>query len=499
MKKTATFFLILTLFSGFSFAQQNAIFLNSHVLNEPGEVELHLPTGFFSGTEVAGYDTTLIPRILNAMNALYAKDRPFAKHGVGVAISIPGRPQWSGTIGMNDDTSPMDTSLAFEIASNTKTFVTALIMKLQDEGKISIKDTIGKWLPRKYPNVDGQITVEQLLNHSSGIFDYINDDPTLFEDFFVHPSTRWTPDKILDTYVGAPNFKAGTSYRYSNTNFLLLGIIAERAGGEKLGTQLHTNFIDPLKLTHTFFGGVDSVTIPIAHNWTPYDTSSPEIDYVDLDKTALLSGSWSVGNIISTPGDLVQWVNQLYTGRVVSKSALKQMMTVHKWPDNSYYGLGTQLAPYYTKSFYGHSGSLVGFKSAMFTNPADSVSVVAYMNSDAVYKDVTTNDYLVAILNEIYRVVKTEVSQAVTSEVSVSVYPNPASEYASFYFRTDKEGDVKLSLFDELGRQVKNLVNEPLAPGNHSASCTLKDLHTGTYLYRLQNGTEIATGKLVVN
>ena len=141
-------------------------------------------------------------------------------------------------------------------------------MKLEEQGKLSIKDSIGKWLPRKYPNVDGAITIEQVLNHSSGLYDYLNDDVPLyrvFAAFYNQPSRRWTPDQILDTFVGVPNFKPGTSYRYCNTNFLLAGIVAEQAGGEKLGKMIHSYFIDPLKLTHTYFGGEDSVTIPFAH------------------------------------------------------------------------------------------------------------------------------------------------------------------------------------------------------------------------------------------
>ncbi|MDP4220645.1 MAG: serine hydrolase [Bacteroidota bacterium] len=500
MKNAIILFLLAAVLPAGALAQRSSVFLNSRPLSGPGEVDLHLPLGLFSGAAAPLYDTTLETRIITAMNAVYKRDRADAKHGIGVSISVPGRPQWSGAIGFDDETTPMDTNLAFEIASNTKTFVTALIMKLQDNGMISIKDTIGKWLPKKYPNVSGAITIEQLLNHSSGIYDYLNDDPTdaALYAFYDDPSTPWTPDSILMTFVGPPNFKPGTSYRYSNTNFLLAGMIAERAGGDKLNVLLHKNFIDPLHLTRTFFGGVDSVTIPFAHNWTPLDTLNPEIDYHGLDKTGQLTGAWGAGNMISATGDLIQWVNQLYTGKVVSKNALKQMMTMHKWPDGSSYGLGTQSAPYYTKTFYGHTGSLIGFKSAMFTNTADSVSLVVYMNSDAIYKDVSVNDYTIAVLNEIYRVVKSAVPESSAPSVSVEVYPNPATDEIHFAFRIDRESTVRLALYNEIGEEIRTLLNEPMTSGVHSATMDATRLHSGTYFYRLQTGEGMTAGKVFV-
>ncbi len=302
------------------------------------------------------------------------------------------------------------------------------------------------------------------------------------------------------TFVGPPNFKPGTSYRYSNTNFVLAGLIAERVGEAKLGEQIHSNFIDPLKLTHTFFGGDDSITMTFAHNWSPFDSTDPAVDYYDIDKTAQLTGSWGAGNMVSTTGDLTRWVNLLYTGQIVSKSALAQMMSVHYWTNYGiYYGLGTQRAPDGTKFLYGHGGSLIGFKSAMWTNPKDSVSIALYMNSDAIYKDAAANDYVVDVLNEIYRI-----TQGVTDEgnasvpISVTVFPNPSSDHATFYFRTNRENAARLTVFDELGRPMITLLDQILSPGIHSASCDVSHFRSGTYFYRLQSGSEVVTGKIFI-
>lgn len=500
MKKIIVFFALFVALPSAVFAQQPGVFLSRAVLDASSEMELNVPTQFFTGVETALYDTTLPTRIIASMNKTYLKTRLYARHGIALSVIMPGRPEWSGAIGTSGEAAAMDTGLVFEVASNTKTFVTALIMKLQDEGKLSIKDSIGKWLLKKYPNVDGAITIEQLLNHSSGIYDYLNDDPnyTVFLAFYYDPGKRWTPDSILFNHVGPPNFKPGTSYQYSNTNFMLAGLIAEHAGGAPLGMQLHKNFIDPLKLTRTFFGGEDSIPLQFAHNWTYADTSNPEIDYYDVEKTGQLSGAWAAGNIVATTGDLARWCNLLYTGQIVSKSALAQMMTVHHWPNGADYGLGTSRAPYGNKYLFGHGGSLLGFKSYMWTNPKDSISIALYMNSDSAPGDATPNDYVLDALNEIYRVIKNGVSANTASAVSVSAYPDPASEEIHFAFRTDTESAIKLSLYNELGKEVRTVLNEQLSPGVHIASANISGLSAGTYFYRLQSGAGISTGKIFV-
>ncbi len=147
MKKIIGFFaLFLGLQTGIVAQTIDSRYLNTRILSVPDEIAPNIPEGLLSGNEVASFDTTLPSRIIASMNATYAKQRLYAQYGIAVSIHVPGHPDWSGAIGLNDAITPMDTNLVFEIASNTKTFVTALIMKLQDQGKLSIKDSIGKYL-----------------------------------------------------------------------------------------------------------------------------------------------------------------------------------------------------------------------------------------------------------------------------------------------------------------------------------------------------------------
>jgi D-alanyl-D-alanine carboxypeptidase len=470
--------------------------------SDRSNVELRFPAGESKTLEINAIDTSLGTRILSAINALYAKTLSFNQHGVSASIIVPALNQWSGTVGYSYGSVTMDTNMLCEVGSITKTFVSALIMKLVDAGKLSIKDSIYKWLPRQYPNVDSEITIEMLLNHSSGIFDYVNDDTdqtVLYDQYETEPGKVWTADTILLNYVKAPNFKPGTNYQYSNTNFVLLGLIAERVGGSSLRNLIHSNLIDQLKLTKTFFGGEDSITMDFSHNWSAADSKFPSTDLIFIDKTAQLTGSPGDGNICSTPSDLVRWIRALYLGNIVSAGSLTKIETMNHWKNGSYYGLGTQLAPYYSHIFYGHSGSMVGFKSAAFANPKDSVCVAVYVNwdEDPTVTDVYLNDYLITILNEIYKTSSSIVIHIPDEDSpAVAVYPNPASDVVKFAITDREQSTLSIALYNGLGMQIPV---ESIVQSNNEYSIDVSKIHAGVYFYRILSSTNVWTGKLFIN
>src|SRR5688572_15295047 len=139
----------------------NPIWLkNSVKFDVPQEQRLSLTT--FGGNRILAIDATLPTRLQNAMNALYALTNPDRKHGISASVIVPGLPQWSGSVGESHEGVPMHNSLLFEIASNTKTVTAAVILQLVDEGQLSLSDPIKKFIG-PYPNVDTNITIEQML------------------------------------------------------------------------------------------------------------------------------------------------------------------------------------------------------------------------------------------------------------------------------------------------------------------------------------------------
>jgi hypothetical protein len=174
----STLLLLLILVPGIrSHAQllpsKSCVMLNDGPNEQARTSEFAFPQNFLDGLVANAYDTTLGSRIQSAMEATLARTSPWGKHGIGASVIVPRLAQWTGTVGMSDETTPIDPAMLFEIGSTSKTFITALILKLEEEGVLSIKDSVSKWLS-PIENVNPNITLQQLLAHSSGVFDYVN-------------------------------------------------------------------------------------------------------------------------------------------------------------------------------------------------------------------------------------------------------------------------------------------------------------------------------------
>ncbi|HEY6172197.1 MAG TPA: serine hydrolase [Candidatus Kapabacteria bacterium] len=492
----------ITLSASAQVRNDNPIWLkNSAKLTPPQPIRISFPAS--SGARILAIDTTLPTRIQNVMNALYAATKPHRRHGVSASVIVPGLPQWSGSVGQSHEGVPMHDSLLFEIASNTKTFTTAIILQMVDEGILSLSDPIKKFIG-PYPNVDTNITIEQMLNHSSGIYDYLNDDPTLAvlnETYLNNADKVMSPDTILFKYVGPKNFNAGTSYKYCNTNFLLLGLIAEKITGKSFGHLVHKQFITPLGLNHTFIGWEDSIKGTFAHNWIgDNDTVDEHYDIGDLVKTGQLSMAHAAGGIVSRPSDLVKWVKWLYEADAISPTLRAKMIDYHTWKDGSRYGLGTAVVPfnmYGQRDLYGHTGGLPGFGSYMFNIPGDSVSFVMYMNADQAKGDILLNDYAIAVLAEIYKPA-TSVSKRDAFTSSVMIVPNPVSTTATIIYELPEESYVTISIVNTLGEEVMNIPTSHHSIGKQYETLDLTKLPIGAYYYRIKAGSNFTSGLVQV-
>lgn len=474
---------------------------NSVRLDVPKEIPLTFPAT--DGNRILAIDATLPTRLQNAMNALYAMTNPNRRHGVSASVRVPGLPQWSGSVGESYPGVPMHDSLLFEIASNTKTFTTAAILSLVDEGIISLSDPIKKFIG-PYPNIDTNITIEQMLNHSSGIYDYLNDDPTLAvlnETYIFNADKAMSPDTILFKHVGPKNFDPGTSYKYSNTNFLLLGLIIEKISGKSFGNLIHKQFLEPLGLSHTFIGWEDTIKGTFAHNWLGSNDTSEEMqDIASIDKTGQLSMAHAAGGMVSTPSDLVKWVEWLYGGDALSPALRAKMIDFHTWSDGTRYGLGTIVVPFNLnkkRDLFGHNGGLPGFGSMMYTMPSDSVSFVMYINATEAEDDIHLNDYAIAVLSEIYKPAGS-VSKRDAFNSSVTVMPNPSTTTATIVYELQKESNVTISLFNTLGEEVMNFPASHKTIGKQFEVLDVAKLPVGAYHYRITSDGTIASGLLQV-
>ena len=153
--------------------------------------------------------------------------------GASAAVIVPERGAWSGASGISEPGVPVTPDMLFDVASIGKNYLAALVLQLVQEGKLGLDDPLRKWLP-DYENIDGAITVRQLLNHTSGIHDFVEHPQSPFRTPFdaIDFGAASSPEEVVSTLVGAPYFAPGDGFRYSSTNYVLLRMIVEEATGQ---------------------------------------------------------------------------------------------------------------------------------------------------------------------------------------------------------------------------------------------------------------------------
>jgi D-alanyl-D-alanine carboxypeptidase len=275
--------------------------------------------------------------------------------GLSAAVDVPGQGRWIGTWGVSAGGTPITPDMRFCVASNTKTFVAGLCLKLQDEGLLHIDDSIGAYLP-PIPHVSSSITIRQLLSHQSGLFDFYNDaSNSTLNAFDNYPDSVWTPEAVLST-IGPPHFAPGNSYRYSNTNFLVASMVCEAAADTSFRYLLHNRIFEPLGLTKTAYPvGGDSV---FSEPWAMlFYGNSPGLE--PEHAAGFNSFIQAAGGIWSTANDMATWFRHLFDGNFLSESAQAELRRVEPWSD---YSLGMRAKNTGGATLHYHSGAW-GYRS----------------------------------------------------------------------------------------------------------------------------------------
>ena len=304
--------------------------------------------------------------------------------GISAAVFIPNQDVWLGTIGISHDDVSLSVDMLFSIASVTKTFVAACILQLTEEGELTLEDSLFHWLPT-IPNIDSTITIRQLLNHTSGVFDYYY-NPAYGDSLAADLSRRWAPEEIL-TLMLEPYFLPGADYHYSNTNYILLGMIIRDVTGNEVSVEFRNRFLGPLGLTQTFFNVEETIIGEMVHGWADVDDDGLADDVTDYPLTVYYSLEWTVGAMVSTPIDIVRWATALFNGDVLSTVSLDQMLTFYPFSRQGHAGNGYGLGVCRFKPEiicgelgYGHGGSVYGYRNVMVYLPDYGVSISVMIN-----------------------------------------------------------------------------------------------------------------------
>jgi D-alanyl-D-alanine carboxypeptidase len=272
---------------------------------------------------------------------------------------------------------------AFRVGSITKTFVATVALQLAAEGALGLDDTVEKWLPGLVPN--GQaITLRHLLNHTSGIYNYTEDEG-LFRSLVRNPLRVLAPaDLIAVATRHAPLFDPGTSWSYSNTGYIVLGLVIEKATAVPLERQLRQRIFEPLGLTHTSFPAVASLPRPFARGYLPPGNgvlSTPGGKPVDVTAWSP-SWAWAAGALVSTAGDLARFYQALLGGELLQPEQLREMRAAVQTPGgSSRYGLGLAEDRLQCGPALGHTGGVPGYTSFAYSSEDGSRQAVVLINT----------------------------------------------------------------------------------------------------------------------
>jgi D-alanyl-D-alanine carboxypeptidase len=281
--------------------------------------------------------------------------------------------------------------------STGKTFVAALAVTLAQEGKLGLDDPIERWLGKeawfaRLPNARS-ITVRMLLNHSSGLIDHVYSEAfgAAIREIQPRPERYFTPVELVGFILdSAPLFAAGQGYSYSDTNYILAGLILERAGGAPYYEQIQHRFLYPLGL---------SLTAPSPgriHPGLAQGYLDPKGPFAFLGATTLDHGvlrfdpgsEWTGGGLVTSPRDLVRWASVLWGGRAIGAKALEEMLASvapgSGEKARSGYGLGVYQWTGDLGREYGHGGWFPGYRTSFAYYADRRVAVAAQTNSDAV-------------------------------------------------------------------------------------------------------------------
>jgi D-alanyl-D-alanine carboxypeptidase len=284
--------------------------------------------------------------------------------------------------------------------------VATVVLQLVDADKLGLNDPIGRYFPQ-VPN-GSTITIREVLNMTSGLFDY-SEDQTFAQRLVTHPHTVWNPWELLAIALKhPPYFAPGQDLHYSNTNYILLGLLIEKITHMPVAKVLQQHIFEPLDMDHTFLPPRSSEAIPTphAHGYSSFETPPVPTDVTTWNP----SWAWTAGSAISTLHDMKLWAKALATGTLLSPATQRQRLTFVPftllgkplfWLGHRVgYGLG--IADF--AGVLGHAGDLPGFSSFEGYDPHKHATIVvlANLNYNALSSSFPASELEMSIQKELF-------------------------------------------------------------------------------------------------
>ena len=399
-------------------------------------------------------------------------------------VEAPGIGTWTITSGVEDreTNAAMNPAHLFRIGSNTKSFTSAAILRLQERGLLKIDDAIDKYLAGLNIPAADSITIRNLMNHTSGLGEY-----SLALSDSSNPLTVLTPEELVTMGIAvAPNldFRPGTGWSYSNTGYIALGMIIERVSGKTYEQFITDEFITPLGLTHTYVPLDASFPEAYAKGYMlQEDGSFMELSFIHPSIT------WSAGCMVSTVDDLAKWVNALIGGKALKPESMalyREMVPTGS--DNMLYSFGIIC---YNDRFWWHNGGIPEYYSQMWIDAETGVTVTAYVNSyDDENPNVDFEYFCMEVFGNLYNITGVEEKTVPAPFTLGANYPNPFNPSTHFSLTLPEASPVTVEVFNLQGQRIRTLARgEVFSAGIHAFRWDGRDAMgrpaaSGVYIYR---------------
>ena len=407
--------------------------------------------------------------------------------GFNAAILLPDGTQWTRATGWAKDTlEEMRTDHHMGMGSITKTFVAATIMKMEEEGLLSINDAIGQYILPS-PNIDTSVTISQLLNHTTGFNDYLNENQSTIMVWSENVDSIWHMDTILNNYVLESNFEPGLMWSYSNTNYLLAGKVIEAITGKPWYEATRQYIINPLNLEYTYSAPWENKYEDLlAHPFGDINGDGMPTDVTDVITTmdGIFSLASSAGNLVSTPTDLNRGIKGIFDGSILSEESLDKMKVdyLNNPGAGITYGLGT-LSFDLGQENYGHNGSIIHQSTALYFPELD-IAISCQQNEARIgFSFIDINDLLENLLSTYLNCLETSSTQDFANN-EIKVFPNPTSEIINIQLGDDLYYDSIGKIVNSVGQIVRkfHIVENEI-------QIDLSGLEKGIYSLNIDNNT----------
>jgi CubicO group peptidase (beta-lactamase class C family) len=300
-----------------------------------------------------------------------------------VLVGINGKIEFEKGYGFADEEWKVRNSpgTRFRIASMTKQFTAACILLLQERGRLNVHDPISKYLTN-LPEAWQPITIHQLLTHTSGIPEYT--DASRMNELF---RTGATPQQMIDLVADMPlQFKPGSKFSYTNTGYILLGMMIEKVSGESYAAFLDANIFGPLGMADSGYDEASEILSDRASGYDRKDGRLINADFIDM------SVPYAAGGIYSTVEDLYRWNEGLANRKLLSAESLREMF--QGYPETAslhghygyqgHYGYGVGVIERFDRTLYYHGGGVTGFSSYILRFPREHICIVVLSNDGLV-------------------------------------------------------------------------------------------------------------------